>query len=285
MTHLPGLPKGRERVRRRVAPVAVTVLLSSWLAGCASRPRHAAPRPAAPAPSESPALGEARTIFLGTSVNGAPISMTVFGAGPDVTFVFCAIHGDEPTAAYVGKKLLEHLQRSPDVGANRTIALLAIANPDGVAARTRTNANGVDCNRNFPASNWKHRPGFVRSNPGLRPASEPETRAVIKAIELLKPARIISVHSGLRCNNPDGPPAAAELAALLARHNGYPVQASVGYPTPGSFGSWAGTDLHIPVVTLELPRHNNGEKAWAENKAGLLEALRADPVLAAGTSR
>ena len=210
--------------------------------------------------------------------------MTVFGDGPDVTFVFCAIHGDEPTAAYVGKKLLDHLQTSPTVDSGRSIALLALANPDGVAAGTRTNANGVDCNRNFPASNWK-RTLWGRSNPGPRPASEPETRAVMKAIELVKPSRIISVHSGLRCNNPDGPPAAADLAALLARHNGYPVQPSVGYPTPGSFGSWAGTDLRIPVVTLELPRHNNGEKAWAENRAGLLAAIGQDPELAAGTSR
>jgi protein MpaA len=64
------------------------------------------------------------------------------------------------------------------------------------------------------------------------------------------------------------------MAATLARHNGYPVQHSVGYPTPGSFGSWAGGDLGLPVVTLELPRSNNGERAWAENREGLLELLR-----------
>ena len=238
----------------------------------------------APRESNVPPSTAPRTVVLGASVKGAPISMTVYGTGADVTFIFCAIHGDEPTAAYVGKKLLEHLQTSSIAEPNRTVALLALANPDGVAAGTRTNANGVDCNRNFPASNWK-RTLWGRSNPGPRPASEPETLAVIKAIELVKPSRIISVHSGLRCNNPDGPPAATDLAALLARHNGYPVQPNVGYPTPGSFGSWAGADLRIPVVTLELPRHNNGEKAWAENRAGLLAAIGQDPELAAGTSR
>jgi protein MpaA len=207
--------------------------------------------------------------------------MYVFGTGPDVTFVFAAIHGDEPTAAYVGRKLLESLRSSPELNAGRTVALLPLANPDGATAGTRTNANGVDCNRNFPAANWKARL-WGRANSGARPGSEPETAAVIKAIESMKPARIISIHSGLRCNNPDGPVGAAELAASLARYNGYPVQASVGYPTPGSFGSWAGNDLGIPVVTLELPRHNNGEKAWAENRAGLLTAIGVQPPVATG---
>ena len=218
---------------------------------------------------------------LGTSVRGEPLTMYVFGSGTDVTFVFAAIHGDEPTAAYVGRKLLEHLRRSPPSDSNRTIALLPLANPDGVASGTRANANGVDCNRNFPAGNWKTRL-WGRANSGGHPGSEPETAAVMKAVENLKPTRIISIHSGLRCNNPDGPAEAADLAAVLARYNGYPVQASVGYPTPGSFGSWAGNDLGIPVVTLELPRHNNGEKAWAENRSGLLAVMGVRPAVARG---
>jgi protein MpaA len=224
-------------------------------------------------------------VELGTSVKGEPISMHVFGDGPNVTLVFAAIHGDEPSAAFVGQRLLEQLQEQPDLARGCTIALIALANPDGVAARTRTNANGVDCNRNFPASNWKRTPRG-RFHAGTRPASEPETLAVMKAIDLTKPARIVSIHSGLRCNNYDGP--AEALAALLARHNGYPVQGSVGYPTPGSFGSWAGIDLGIPVVTLELPRHSNGEKAWAENRTGLLAVLGcegADPRALANAAR
>jgi protein MpaA len=209
--------------------------------------------------------------------------MHLFGDGPDAVLVFAAIHGDETTAAYVGRKLLDELHADTELHAGRTVALLPLTNPDGVAAGTRTNANGIDCNRNFPASNWKRRPGLLRSNPGARPASEPETLAVMKAVELTKPARIISVHSGLRCNNYDGP--AADLAALMAGHNGYPVQASVGYPTPGSFGSWAGIDLGIPVVTLEMPRHNNGDKAWAENRTGLLAVIGGGRAVASGTDR
>ena len=258
-------------------------LLVLSVCGCASHHRDVPQAGTQEQPAQAPAPSSERTVTLGTSVRGEPLTMYVFGTGPDVTFVFSAIHGDEPTAAYVGRKLLEHLRRLPPPEANRTIALLPLANPDGVAAGTRTNANGVDCNRNFPAANFKTRL-WGRANSGGRPGSEPETAAVMRAVDVLKPARIVSIHSGLRCNNPDGPAEAAELAAVLARYNGYPVQASVGYPTPGSFGSWAGNDLGIPVVTLELPRHNNCEKAWAENRDGLLAVMGVGPAVARGAA-
>ena len=46
----------------------------------------------------------------------------------------------------------------------------------------------------------------------------------------------------------------------MARACGYPARASVGYPTPGSFGSAYGVDRGLPVITLELPsRESVGE--------------------------
>ena len=247
------------------------LLIVFVLGGCA---RSTPPPDTAPRPVSAPPSTEPRVVTLGASVRGVPIAMHMFGNGPDAVLVFSAIHGDEPSAAYVGRSLLDHLLEHPELAAGRAIALIPITNPDGVAAGTRTNANGVDCNRNFPAANWKRRPGFLRSNPGKQAASEPETLAVMKAVELVNPTRILSIHSGLHCNNYDGP--AAYLAALMARHNGYPVRGSVGYPTPGSFGSWAGIDRGLPVVTLELPRHNNGPRAWAENREGILAVISAD---------
>ena len=251
---------------RRAARVALALLCTT---GCAGRP----PRAPSLTAAQTPTVAAPRTVTLGTSVRGAPITMHVFGNGPDATLVFAAIHGDEPAAGFVGRKLLEHLEDHPELAIGRTVALIPVANPDGLVTGTRTNANGVDCNRNFPASNWRHRRGYPRSNPGTRPASEPETLAVMKAVEQVKPAKILSIHSGLLCNNFDGP--AEHLAKLLAEHNGYPVVASVGYPTPGSFGSWAGHDLGLPVVTLELPRSNNGPSAWEENRDGIVAVIAA----------
>ena len=227
--------------------------------------------------AEVPRPAEPRQIVLGASVNGSPIHLYLFGAPApqpsDVTLVIAAIHGNETPAVRFGQRLVQHLRDHPDAAGGRAVAVIPVANPDGVAGRSRTNGNGVDCNRNFPASNWKKTPrGW--SHAGSSPASEPETRAIMAAIETLRPARVVSVHSPLRCNNYDGPEPAATLAALMSRHNGYPVTPTIGYATPGSFGSWAGIDLGIPVVTLELPGRIAGEQAWQENLDAILAVVR-----------
>jgi protein MpaA len=62
----------------------------------------------------------------------------------------------------------------------------------------------------------------------------------------------------------------------MARHNGYPASPNIGYPTPGSLGSYAGVDRQIPTITLELPRNVSGAQAWADNRAALLAAIRGE---------
>ena len=157
------------------------------------------------------------------------------------------------------------------------VAILPVANPDGLAARTRTNARGVDLNRNFPASNFDggYAAARPRNNPGPSAASEPETQALIRLIDRLNPRRICSIHSigqGRQQNNYDGP--ARPLAELMSRFNHYPASPNIGYPTPGSFGTWAGIDRGIPVITLELPSRTPGPQAWAENRGALLAFIR-----------
>ena len=150
------------------------------------------------------------------------------------------------------------------------------ANPDGLERGTRANANGVDLNRNFPSSDWTMLAPRAGGH-GVRPASEPETQAIVRAIEQLGPARIIDIHSipaGYHGNNYDGP--AEQLAALLSRLNEYPVLPSIGYPTPGALGNWAGQDLGIPTITLELPREASADECWADNAGALLAAIGGD---------
>jgi murein peptide amidase A len=70
------------------------------------------------------------------------------------------------------------------------------------------------------------------------------------------------------CNNYDGPGRA--LAFAMRRHNRYPVTASIGYPTPGSFGAWAGAEHNIPTITLELPSRHSPKRCWEDNFEALL---------------
>ncbi len=107
------------------------------------------------------------------------------------------------------------------------------ANPDGRAARTRTNANGVDVNRNFPARN------FDTTNPvfGGKPLSQPESRALLETIEHIRPDLVVVAHSwnGKTFINYDGP--AGEIAQRFSQSSGLPVEESSAFaPTPGSLG-------------------------------------------------
>ncbi len=215
-----------------------------------------------------------RVTRLGTSVQGRPIEMVMFGPtiGEPVLIIGGTHSGTEPTSVYVAEQLIAHLRANPN-DAKRPVAIIGNANPDALPAKTRGNANGVDINRNFPAKNWKSVKNRTTFN-GTAPSTEPESRAIQQAIHSLNPDRIVSIHSiarGKHCNNYDGP--ARWLAEAMFKHNGYPVTATMGYPTPGSLGSWAGIDKQIPIVTLELPREDAGAIAWAQNKDALRAAI------------
>ncbi|MCY2928429.1 MAG: M14 family murein peptide amidase A [Planctomycetota bacterium] len=222
-----------------------------------------------------PGESVARRVVLGTSVEGRSITMYLFGTGPNPTLIFGGIHGDEGAAADIARQMIDHLRANPAAWSGRSIAIIPEANPDGLARGTRQNANGVDCNRNFPASNWAGGSHSDRYYGGASAGSEPETKALMQAIQQLNPGRIVSLHSispGKHCNNYDGP--GQGLAKRMAAANHYPVKSNIGYPTPGSFGTWAGIDRHIATITLELPAGRDAGSLWSPNKAALLAAIR-----------
>ena len=213
---------------------------------------------------------------IGTSVMGLPIIGHFFGSSGPKTLIFAAIHGDEPTSSQVTRHLIEHLVAQTERYIGRQVAVIPVANPDGLARQTRTNARQVDLNRNFPAKNFAvGKKG--RYFGGEQPASEPETQSLILLIDDWKPDRIITIHAiarGKHGNNFDGPGEA--LAQMMSRHNEYPVLPSIGYPTPGSFGSWAGVDQQTPTITLELPSDATGDASWHECRDALLAVIQAE---------
>ena len=278
----------REVARRRrdayrgCSAVAIAALVLVMLTPSCTRVDRGAPvvdasrepmRPDADRDFASPPVSH--TLKIGQSTHGEPIMLEMFGNGPERIFIFGGIHGDEPTSAFVARELAALLRGRPELLEGRTVGVLADANPDGLKRRTRHNANGVDLNRNFPALNWTRIMGHGISHGG-RPASEPETRAIILAMEMLRPKRVIAIHSarrGRHCNNYDGP--ARELAVLMTGGNGYPAKATMGYATPGSFGSWSGVDRAIPTITLELPNDLSGPECWQQNREAVLSFIQA----------
>jgi protein MpaA len=192
---------------------------------------------------------------IGQSVEGRPIHAGGPGTGAPpapagAVLVMAGIHGDERSSVEAVLDLLEWSASLPADGPPDAPWVVPALNPDGLLLGRKDSARGVDLNRNFPARNWSraHPPGY---DPGPAPLSEPETAAFAGLIERLQPRAVIAVHAPFACINHDGP--AAAWAASVASACGWPAQADIGYPTPGSLGSWLGIDRGLPVLTIELP--------------------------------
>jgi protein MpaA len=189
----------------------------------------------------------------GTSLEGIPLTVYLPKGGSAQIVILASIHGDEAETTVA---VSEALRCIPD--GDLQAAVILCANPDGMLRGTRGNGRGVDLNRNFPTSNWSPDPVFYKSRAnddrdialgtGAEPASEPETKALITLIEKLQPRAVVSLHSALACIDDSGN---SHLGRQLAARCALPLLTEIGYPTPGSMGTWA-SERGLTLVTWEL---------------------------------
>ena len=90
--------------------------------------------------------------------------------------------------------------------------------------------------------------------------SEIETKFMIEILNDYNFDIILSIHAPFKVVNYDGP--ANKEASKISELTGYPVKADIGYPTPGSFGNYAGVERGIPTITLELDENDTNEHLW-----------------------
>lgn len=211
----------------------------------------------------SVAAGECAALGLretgARSAQGAPLLMrdypTAAAAPKARVLLIGGIHGDELSSISVVLKWMQLLERGQ--GREFHWRVLPLANPDGLFARPRaqrTNARGVDLNRNFDTGPWQvalndYWAGRTGRNPRVYPGpqaeSEPETRWLRAQIEDFRPDAIISVHAPHGVVDFDGPPVAPEKLGEL--------RLGLLGTYPGSLGNFAGAQRGMQVVTLELP--------------------------------
>lgn len=198
-----------------------------------------------------------QNLILGTSVEGISIeACQLNGSNPEAEntlLVIGAIHGDEPD----GKRVIDELAAS-GAPENTNIWLIRDGNPDGAKLATRRNANKVDINRNFPIK-WAASDPTARTYSGPSPASEPETLALMKAVETIRPNRVVVFHQPYA--QIDCPPErSTEISDRLSQLTGFKSECipgeKSGSPTntyTGTFTIWVNSTFpDTTAVTFEL---------------------------------
>ena len=195
----------------------------------------------------------------GRSVKGAPILQKEYapigGVEPmGKVLLFGGVHGDEYSSVSIVFKWMKILDKHHSGLFHWRV--MPLVNPDGLLRKgsTRFNANGVDLNRNFPMPNWLEmtRDYWVektgknnRRYPGPSELSEPESKWLHQEIADFQPDVMVSVHAPHGIVDYDGPRQAPNKLGKL--------HLNLLGTYPGSLGRYAGTELNMPLVTIELP--------------------------------
>jgi protein MpaA len=229
------------------------------------------------------------------SIQGRPLWLREFGEkdSKNVTLILSMVHPDEVTPFYVGFQTAHWLRQREMEGDLKGVRVIVapLVNPDGLLRTppTRTNARGVDLNRNFDTKDWRKsalKAWKVRYRknprrfPGLEPGSESETKFQEDLIRTYRPVKILSIHAPLNHLDYDGPTIlsiekfqreyVSECQRLKKKLNAI----SSGF-FPGSLGNFSGQELGIPTITMELPTSDpaKADLYWQKFQRGIRELI------------
>jgi predicted deacylase len=217
-----------------------------------------------------------KVAVLTHSASGNPISLHTLGDPSLPKWVLLGgVHGDEPEGA---KVVEDFIKSAKDVSDSFSTCALVIPryNPDGLLKCERTNGHGVDLNRNFPSQDWSAEAIAPRYFPGSKPESEPETKALVKLLQSVKPFLVVHCHTYIPQVCYTGKKS-EPWAKILAKSFGHPITEDIGYPTPGSLGQYCLLNLNTACVCVELPERVRPDVAWQMVGPSFLEICNHAP--------
>jgi len=202
---------------------------------------------------------------IGFSVEGRPIVAFHLGRpGKPKVVVIATMHGNEPAP----RQVLYALKNGEPIH-ELDVWVIPTYNPDGYAAHTRKNAHGVDLNRNYPY-HWIQQDGTYESGP--RPASEPETRAVMNFLDRVRPRWIVSFHQPLR--GVDRDTKWPNFSRRLSRYLDLPLKDFVcGGVCHGTMTGWFNHNYGGAAVTVEYGAHPGHWRMTVTAPRQLIRAL------------
>lgn len=209
------------------------------------------PTPTDPTPEPTPTrppiqTGPNGSLVIGKTRKGRKMVAVRQGNpnGSRVMLVIGEIHGNEKK----GRDIVAQLRgRNLSTTGATQLWTITSMNPDGDAATRRYNSRGVDLNRNFP-TNWSRR----TAGAGRGPASERETKAVMRFLKRLRPDGAYVMHQDWNmvlgyCNWKTRP-----YAYRFAKLTGLGLERCNRAYT-GTMGSWFNSKLPGWMLTVELP--------------------------------
>ena len=199
--------------------------------------------------------------FLGRSIDGRAIVAIETGDfdAPRRVLVVGCIHGNERAGIAIADLLI----RIPPPR-ELDLWVVPVLNPDGAAADTRGNADGVDLNRNFP---WRWQPLSGPFYSGRRPLSEPETAIAVRLIRKVRPQISIWFHQHMDLVDESGGDGAIErrFAALVD----LPLERLAR--EPGSAVDWQNhTFPRTTAFVVELPARSLPTPAVRRDSAAVV---------------
>jgi predicted deacylase len=204
---------------------------------------------AAPAPAAGAAGVVTTREVVGVSVEGREI-VAVHRAVPGAhrtLLVVGSIHGDERA----GMRVFRELRDRETLPADLDLWLVKTVNPDGTAADRRTNAHGVDLNRNFPYRWSPSSRGPTWSGPAY--LSEPESVALRRLVRRIEPRLVLTFHQplfGVGANDKG-----MRTVRQVARGMRLPVdEFSCTGVCHGTFTGWVNNRTEGLAITVEFGR-------------------------------
>lgn len=219
---------------------------------------------------------------IGSSVKGRSITTYSFGNGQRTVVFTGAIHGSEGSTRALMLRWIDELElNARNIPGDKTVVVIPVINPDGIAAGSRTNANNVDLNRNFATGDWVSDITTTSNTPfpgggGKTALSEPESRAIANFIGSTRPLLVLSYHSigALLAANQAGDSGAraATYASLSGYRNTTGSSGTFEYGISGTADDYYAEAYGVPSVLIELGSHTDAQ--FSRNQKAMWAMLR-----------